>query len=179
MRALLGTLVFTILAPGAVTALLPWLLLNSGLALSHQIGTARFIGALPLALGAVFYVWTAGDFVVSGHGTPAPVDPPRILVSRGLYRLVRNPMYVGVCLALAGECILFGSPVLLGYSLLVWLLFHLFVVYYEEPHLRKQFGTPYEEYCRLVPRWVPRWKRTSRRSAYPSKTTKTCGPAAR
>lgn len=160
MRALAGTLVFTVLAPGSVTGLVPWLLLRYGLALSHEIGTLRFIAAVPIAVGVAFYVWTTADFVVRGKGTPAPIDPPRRLVSGRLYGLVRNPMYVGVLLVLIGESILFASPVLLGYALLVWLSFHLFVVYYEEPHLRREFGNTYEDYCKVVPRWIPRWRRT-------------------
>jgi len=159
MKALLGTLIFTVLAPGPVLVGVPYLLVTSGLELSFAIGNLRFIGIIPIAIGTACYIWTAWDFVFTGKGTPAPVGPPKMLVSRRLYRIVRNPMYIGVLLILVGEVILFMSWTLLAYAGLVWFLFHLFVVFYEEPNLRKKFGASYEEYRNSVPRWIPRVKR--------------------
>jgi protein-S-isoprenylcysteine O-methyltransferase Ste14 len=153
----LRTLVFTILVPGTVTVWLPLLLLSSG-AGSAGWGQSwvRFVGLAPIALGIAIYLWCAWDFAVAGKGTPAPYDAPRLLVTRGLYRIVRNPMYVGVGLILIGEAMFFSSWVLLGYAVLVLILFHLRVVYFEEPTLRRMFGAGYDAYCKTVPRWVPR-----------------------
>ena len=120
------------------------------------------LGVLPIAVGAGFYFWCAWDFAFAGHGTPAPIDPPKALVSRGLYRVVRNPIYVAVLLVLFGESLVFSSGIIFRYNLLVWLFFHLFVVFYEEPTLRKKFARAYEEYCRVVWRWIPRVPRTWR-----------------
>lgn len=156
MSVIAKTLIFTILVPGSITVWMPYLLLSSRLAVySHEIGSFRRAGILPIALGTVFYLWCAWDFAFAGRGTPAPLDPPRLLVTRGLYRQVRNPIYVGVLLILAGEAALFESLTLLIYALFVWLVFHIFVVAYEEPTLKEKFGTPYEEYRKAVPRWIP------------------------
>jgi len=99
------------------------------------------------------------DIAFVGKGTPAPFDPPRRLVVRGPYRFVRNPMYIGAALALAGAALFYGSWPLLGYMGLFLLITHLFVRLYEEPVLRRLFGTEYEEYCRVVRRWRPSLRR--------------------
>jgi protein-S-isoprenylcysteine O-methyltransferase Ste14 len=154
------TLLFTILVPGTVAVLIPgWLVGWDSLALAKGIGALRWIGLAPLLVGAWFYLRCAWDFVVAGQGTPAPIDAPKRLVVRGLYRVVRNPMYVGVLLCIGGEALLFGSARLLGYAALLLLCFHTFVVIYEEPTLRWVFGSSYEQYCMAVPRWVPRVRR--------------------
>ena len=116
----------------------------------------NLFGILPIAVGFSFLIKSAADFALTGKGTPAPFNPPKIFVSKGLYRFVRNPMYVGALFALIGEAILFGSFILVIYAFVLWLIFHLFVVFYEEPNLRKRFGKRYEEYCKRVARWVPR-----------------------
>src|SRR4029453_12337625 len=135
------TLLFTILVPGTVTVLIPsWLVGWDGMALAEGIGALRWIGLAPLLVGVWFYLRCAWDFVVAGQGTPAPIDAPKHLVVRGLYRLVRNPMYVGVLLCTGGEALLFGSARLLAYAALLTLCFHTFVVVYEEPTLRRMFG---------------------------------------
>jgi protein-S-isoprenylcysteine O-methyltransferase Ste14 len=154
---LVRTLIFTLLVPGTVTVGVPYLLLSSGSGSSAgEVGALRLIGLIPIAIGIAIYLWCAWDFAFAGQGTPAPYDAPRLLVTRGLYRRVRNPMYVGVSLILAGEAVLFGSWVLLVYAALVLSLVHLRVVYFEEPTLRRMFGAAYEAYCKVVPRWVPR-----------------------
>ncbi len=154
MRDFIKTLIFTVLVPGTVTVYVPYRLLSR---------RAEFIwsgypllGVVPIAVGAGFYLWCAWNFAFVGHGTPAPIDPPKALVSRGPYRVVRNPMYVAVLLILFGESVFFSSWIIFRYALLVWLFFHLFVILYEEPALTRKFGRAYEEYCKTVRRWIPR-----------------------
>jgi protein-S-isoprenylcysteine O-methyltransferase Ste14 len=108
-------------------------------------------------LGASIYLWCAWDFTFAGRGTPAPIDPPKELVVRGLYRYVRNPMYVGVVSILFGEALFFESRILFEYAVIVFIFFYLFVVLYEEPILMKKFGESYRNYCRVIPRWIP-WR---------------------
>jgi len=104
-----------------------------------------------------------GRFALQGVGTPAPVFPTRHLVVAGLYRHVRNPMYISVMATILGQGVLFGNVDVLGYGAVVWLLFHVFVLVYEEPTLRSTFGTEYESYCGKVPRWIPRFSTRMRR----------------
>jgi protein-S-isoprenylcysteine O-methyltransferase Ste14 len=155
--ALAKTLLFTVLVPATVTVYVPRrILLSRSQEDVLPIGPLRYVGAALLAAGAAVYLWCAWDFATAGGGTPAPIDPPKSLVVRGLYRYVRNPMYIGILLLLAGEAMLFQSRSLLGYTGLVFLFFFLFVVAYEEPALRSKFGRDYERYCDRVPRWIPR-----------------------
>jgi protein-S-isoprenylcysteine O-methyltransferase Ste14 len=154
MRTWFDTVLFTIVAPGTVVVLVPALIVGA------TGGTLRpgvwLAGLLPLAVGAAGYAWCAADFVRRGRGTPAPIAAPEALVVRGLYRYVRNPMYVSVLLTLLGEAFMFASPWLLLYAAVVGLIVHLFVIGYEEPTLRRRFGDAYEDYRRRVPRWLPR-----------------------
>jgi protein-S-isoprenylcysteine O-methyltransferase Ste14 len=113
-------------------------------------------GILVGGAGAVLALWCVLAFAVAGKGTPAPFDPPRRLVSRGPYRVVRNPMYVGAALALAGAAVVYRSLALLGFTAAFLILCHLFVVVYEEPTLRRTFGADYDAYARRVGRWWPR-----------------------
>jgi len=153
---LFRTLLFSILVPGMVVGVVPYLLLTRGPEVPGVgLGGIRYAGLVPLLGGLLFYLASAWNFVAEGRGTPAPIDPPKLLVTSGPYRFVRNPMYVGGVLILSGEALLFASVALLLYLCLVWLVFHLFIILYEEPHLRKVFGTEYEKYCRDVRRWVP------------------------
>ncbi len=153
----LKTLLFTIVAPGTVTVALPYLLLARA---SHKLAISswHWLGALPMLLGFGIYLWCAKDFAVKGRGTPAPIDAPKQLVVNGLYRFVRNPMYVGVIAILLGEALLFASTTLLYYAAIVFLGFNLFVLLYEEPTLRRLFGDSFQQYCARVPRWLPRFK---------------------
>jgi protein-S-isoprenylcysteine O-methyltransferase Ste14 len=114
-----------------------------------------WIGAALFACGAVIYFWCAWDFATAGEGTPAPIDAPKHLVVRGLYRFVRNPMYAGVLLILLGESLAFRSTRILVYAAIVFTFFNLFVILYEEPALKRKFGPSYEEYLSSVPRWLP------------------------
>lgn len=148
---------FALLFPGTVLILIPWLLLRG------QPGPVPSPTEPPRLLGLVFMIAGAGallscirDFAVSGRGTLAPIDPPRHLVCVGLYRHVRNPMYVGALLVLVGEALFFESETLGFYAAIMALVYHLFVVLYEEPRLRYLFSEEYENYRRAVPRWIPR-----------------------
>jgi protein-S-isoprenylcysteine O-methyltransferase Ste14 len=158
----LKTLVFSILVPGTVIIYGPlWLLTTQG-PLHLPIDTLWVLGVIPFLLGVALYLWCAWHFTFTGRGTPAPIDPPKHLVARGPYRVVRNPMYGGVLTAVLGEALLFQSLTLVVYAALVLLAVHLFVVFYEEPFLRQQFGASYQDYCAQVPRWIPRlssWRR--------------------
>ena len=131
--------------------------------LGFRVDTARarwrWIAAVPSVLGFAVALRCVWDFGRTGHGTPAPIAPPKSLVISGPYRYVRNPMYVGVEFLIVGEAIFFGSWRLLEYAALVAVGFHLFVVLYEEWALKRKFGTAYEEYCKTVPRWIPSFRR--------------------
>ena len=152
---LLKTIIFVFIAPATVTIYLPYMML-AGRVGTPQLGAVRYVGLLPIIVGACIECWCAWDFAMKGRGTPAPFDPPKELVVRGLYRRVRNPMYVGVMSILLGEVWLFASRTLLWYAGLVFIGFNLFVLLYEEPTLRGKFGAAYERYCAAVPRWLPR-----------------------
>ena len=116
----------------------------------------RVAGALLIGGGVGFLLYAFTRFVIEGRGTPAPVAPPERLVIGGIYRYVRNPMYLAVCSLIVGQALLLGRPILLAYAAAVGAMFFCFVRLYEEPRLRSQFGESYEAYRRAVPRWVPR-----------------------
>jgi protein-S-isoprenylcysteine O-methyltransferase Ste14 len=153
---LLKTLIFTVLVPGTVAGWLPqWLLEERHRSFPSPLRFTHYTGLLVLALGVAIYLWCARDFAVKGLGTPAPADAPRRLVVNGLYRYVRNPMYLGVLLIILGQAIVYGSRTVFAYMLGVWAFFSLFILFYEEPELRRLFGPQYEGYCRQVRRWIP------------------------
>ena len=151
----LKTLIFSILVPGTVAGVIPWLLLQGSAGAVLLIPSIWIVGFLPLLLGVGLYLWCAGAFTFIGKGTPAPIDAPKALVVEGPYRWVRNPMYIAVFSVVIGEALLFRSFLLLGYALLVAVVVHLFVVFVEEPSLHRQFGASYETYLRTVSRWLP------------------------
>lgn len=153
--AALKTLLFTVFVPGTVAGLVPYLLTRGGVGGAVPFGAARWLGLLPILAGVVIYLRSAWGFVVAGHGTPAPINPPQHLVTRGFYRLSRNPMYMAVLAVLLGEVIVLGSPGLVASTVVVGIWFHLFVVFYQEPTLHRLFGGgAYEQYCSRVPRWL-------------------------
>jgi protein-S-isoprenylcysteine O-methyltransferase Ste14 len=154
---LLQTLLFTILVPGSVLVGIPYLLLG-GIPRPGR-GPVAWFGMLCVILGTSIYFRCAWEFAVRGLGTPAPIAPTKFLVVTALHRYVRNPMYIGVLLVVVGEASLFRAALLLAYAGFAWVLIQLFVVFYEEPTLRRQFGESYYEYRRAVPRWIPRFKR--------------------
>jgi protein-S-isoprenylcysteine O-methyltransferase Ste14 len=116
-------------------------------------GAALALGLALGALGAALALWCVFTFAFIGRGTPAPFDPPRLLVERGPYRFLRNPMYAGAALALAGAALVYRSLALLGFCALFLAVCHAFVLLYEEPALRRRFGDSYTGYCARVPRW--------------------------
>lgn len=152
----LKSLLFLVVAPGMVAGYIPLGLLRWG----SKIGTGIFATlAFPLWLiGGVILLWSFWNFLNEGGGTPAPIDPPKELVATGFYRYVRNPMYVGILAINLGYFLWFGYWNLLTYTIIVFLVFHTFVIFYEEPTLKGNFGEAYEDYMKRVPRWIPRFK---------------------
>jgi protein-S-isoprenylcysteine O-methyltransferase Ste14 len=123
----------------------------------------RSVGVLLILVGLPGLVDSFARFALQGLGTPAPIAPPQNLVVTGLYRYVRNPMYVAVVAIILGQAILFGDGRLMTYGVFMWLAFHAFVLTYEEPVLAQSFGAEYEDFRANVPRWVPRltpWRTT-------------------
>jgi len=133
---------------------IPYLLM--GEVPAPELGPLAVFGLLVIGAGASIYFRCAWEFSVRGLGTPAPIAPTKFLVVGGLHRYVRNPMYLGVALVIVGEAALFRAPHLAEYAALMLLIAHLFVIFYEEPTLHRQFGDSYDEYRRAVPRWIPR-----------------------
>ena len=155
VRSAVFTAVFFVLAPGTMAGLVPWLITDWD-RLDQGVGLADVAGGLLIVLGVVAVVACFVRFVAEGRGTPAPVAPTEELVVGGLYRFVRNPMYVAVASVIAGQALLFRSP-----GVALWLGVFLaavvsFVKGYEEPQLTEQFGESYVRYRRAVPGWWPR-----------------------
>jgi protein-S-isoprenylcysteine O-methyltransferase Ste14 len=159
--AILGSAIFLILAPGFVAGVVPyWISRWRVQAAFLGFPPIRFAGYVLLALGTFGLLDSFARFVLHGMGTPAPVFPTRHLVIIGLYRYVRNPMYVAVVSTIVGQGFILGNAGLLEYGALIWLLFHVFVLFYEEPALKGSFGPEYTAYCAKVPRWIPRLSRS-------------------
>lgn len=151
--AAIGSAIFLVVAPGFVAGLVPWWISHWQLTSSLQL---RLLGVGVTSIGIIGLLHCFERFATQGLGTPAPVFPTRHLVITGIYRHVRNPMYIAVIATILGESLLFGNVAVLEYGGVVSLLFHLFVLSYEEPALRSTAGTEYESYCAAVPRWIPR-----------------------
>jgi protein-S-isoprenylcysteine O-methyltransferase Ste14 len=154
---IVGTTLFFILAPGTVGFYVPWRITRWHLA-PPLLGlwALRPVGAILALMGLVGLAESFSRFAIHGRGTPAPVMPPTRLVVTGLYRYVRNPMYVAVLSIVVGQALLFGSRRLLAYAAIVWVTVHLWVLVYEEPALRARFGEDYAAYTAAVRRWWPR-----------------------
>ena len=149
----LKNLLFTLIVPGTVAVYVPLILSRHRLASS---GLIFVIAALLFVVGGAIYAWCVFDFASFGRGTPLPLDAPKKLVRRGLYRYSRNPMYVGVLTVIFGWAVLYRSAAISLYGLAVALCFYSFVVFSEEPRLRQRFSCEYERYCAEVPRWLLR-----------------------
>jgi protein-S-isoprenylcysteine O-methyltransferase Ste14 len=139
-----------------VAGYIPLVLLRRGP--QAQTGLFAYLAFPIWMLAGMILLWSFWNFLVQGRGTPAPIDPPRELVATGFYRYVRNPMYVAVLAILLGQFLWSGYWSLLLYALLVFIAFHVFVTYYEEPTLQRKFGSVYEDYLRRVPRWIPKFR---------------------
>lgn len=155
--AVLGSAVFFVVAPCTLAGLVPWLITGwqlqppfLGLELARSIGAIMILAAVPGLIDAF------ARFALQGFGTPAPIAPPRNLVVTGLYRYVRNPIFVAVVAIILGQAVLIGDWRLIVYGALLWLAFHVQVVVYEEPTLKLTFGKEYEAFRAAVPRWIPR-----------------------
>jgi protein-S-isoprenylcysteine O-methyltransferase Ste14 len=153
-KAALGSIVFLVVVPGTMAGLVPWLL--TGWSSSGPWLGLRVFGALLIAAGLVALLQAFARFVVEGTGTPAPVAPTERLVVGGLYRHVRNPMYVAVAAVIVGQALLLGRVELLIYAPVFLAVVAAFVRFYEEPVLRRRFGDQYEKYRRAVRPWRPR-----------------------
>lgn len=157
MFALMRGLTYATLFISFVLVFLPaQVLVRSGVAAPPDVGPAQILGAAAVILGLSLAISCVLAFGIVGKGTPAPFDPPRRLVVRGPYRYVRNPMYIGALVGLAGASLFYQSLALLGFTAVFALTVHLFVLFYEEPTLARLFGADYTEYRRQVRRWWPR-----------------------
>ncbi len=153
--AALGSFAFLLFAPGIVAGVVPWTITRwRGGGSPWPLMT---IGFALIAAGMLVLLSAFVRFVIEGIGTPAPVAPTQHLVVGGLYRYVRNPMYLAVLAIIVGQAIVLRSPILFGYAAMVALAFLAFVISYEEPTLRRTFGEDYEAYRRAVPGWWPRF----------------------
>ena len=155
-RAAAGSLLFLVVAPGVVAGLVPWLL--TGWDARAHWAAVEVLGWILLAAGVAVLLHAFALFVVEGVGTPAPVAPTEALVVGGLYRYVRNPMYLAVGATIVGQALVLGRPILLLYAAVFAVVVAVFVRWYEEPTLRRQFGDQYERYRSAVPGWWPRLK---------------------
>ena len=155
--AVLGSAVFFVVAPCTLAGFVPWSITGWQLQPPFLgLEPTRGLGAILVLAGVPGLVDAFARFALQGLGTPAPIAPPRHLVVSGLYRHVRNPMYVAVVAIVLGQALLMGDGRLVAYGALLWLSFHAFVVAYEEPTLEQAFGPQYEAFRAAVPRWIPR-----------------------
>lgn len=153
--ALTASVLFFFVAPGSIAGLVPWLFTQWRISASYPI-VASAIGALLVVVAGAGLIECFLRFALTAQGTPSPIAPTKRLVVTGLYRHVRNPMYVAVTGLILGQALLFGSIALLAYGFIVAIGFHLFVLNFEEPRLERDFGDAYVRYCAAVPRWTPR-----------------------
>jgi protein-S-isoprenylcysteine O-methyltransferase Ste14 len=158
-----GSAVFLVIAPGVVAGLIPWWLTGWRMGAAYPV-PVRITGAVLTGAGAAALLGAFAQFAVQGRGTPAPPAPTEQLVVRGLYRYVRNPMYLAVLAVITGQAMLLGRPVLLGYAAVVAAAFVAFVYGYEQPTLARRYGAQYQAYRQDVPGWWPRLRpaRTAR-----------------
>ena len=154
MLLALKLLLYSLLLPATFAIYVPLAIAKERTPASAE---AILISVPIFAVGAAIFGWCLWAFAALGQGTPVPIDAPKRLVVRGLYRATRNPLYVGVLSVAWGWAILFQSTRLAIYALLAGVGFHLFVVLYEEPRLRRQFGAEYKRYYEQVGRWLPKW----------------------
>ena len=155
ITATVGSAVFLVLAPGVVAGLAPWWLTGWRMGAAFP-APVEITGAVLAAAGAAVLLTAFAQFAMQGRGTPAPSAPTEQLVVRGLYRYVRNPMYLAVLAIITGQALLLSRPILFGYAAAVALAFIAFVYGYEQPTLTRRYGAQYQAYQRAVPGWRPR-----------------------
>jgi protein-S-isoprenylcysteine O-methyltransferase Ste14 len=155
--AVLGSALFFVIAPLMLAALVPWWITQWEFRRAFfDVELTRVLGSVLIIAGVPGLVDSFARFALEGMGTPAPIAPPQKLVVTGLYRYVRNPIYIAVVAVIFGQALLFGDSRLLWYGALFWLYCHIVVVMYEEPTLKQTFGMEYETFLANVPRWIPR-----------------------
>ena len=157
-KAVAGTSVFLAAAPGFVAGLAPWWLTGWRTGGAYP-ALVQILGWVMIAAGAAVLISAFAQFAIGGLGTPAPVAPTERLVVRGLYRYVRNPMYLAVLAVITGQALVLGRPVLLVYAAVVAAAFAAFVLGYEQPTLARRYGAQYEAYRKAVPGWLPHPRR--------------------
>jgi protein-S-isoprenylcysteine O-methyltransferase Ste14 len=162
MTAASGSAVFLVIAPGIVAGLVPWWLTGWRTGLPYPL-PVRIAGGVAAAVGIGVLIYAFAQFVVEGLGTPAPPAPTELLVVGGLYRYVRNPMYLAILAAIAGQALVLSRPVLLTYAAAVGATVGAFVRWYEQPALARRYGAQYQAYRREVPGWWPRLPPARRR----------------
>ena len=168
LKTLLQAAIFTLLVSCAATVFFPLWIHAPNSAWAERVGVLRWLGLALILLGAGGYLVSEAEFLLRGRGTPAiwftrrirflVGEEPATMIRSGLYRRVRNPMYLSILTVLFGEALLFASPRLLVYAAGMAAFFHVVVVFSEEPHLRKRHGASFNEYCRTTPRWLPRFR---------------------
>ena len=157
---ILKTFIFLIVFPGIALFYVPYKIVTYSSIATFHLSILCYAAFIPWFLGVSISLWCVWAFVFKGRGTPAPIDPPKELVVGGLYKIVRNPMYLGILLILLGHIFWFQSMLLVIYAVCLFIAFHLFIVFYEEPTLRRKFGDSYDRFSQRVPRWIPyrfRW----------------------
>ena len=150
------SLIWAALLPGLFAGYVPWRYFGLREVRIELSNPVHLVGLASLTIGILLLAACIGEFAARGRGTLSPLDPPRHLVVRGLYRYVRNPMYLSVTAIVLGEVLLTSSTALLVYWIIWFVTANMFVLIYEEPALRNEFGASYEDYCRRVGRWFPR-----------------------
>ena len=155
----LRSLLWTILLPGVFAGYVPWRFFGLGRTQFDLTSPTQLLGFVCIGLGVALLAACIFEFARSGQGTLSPVDPPRHLVVRGLYRYLRNPMYLSVTMIILGEALVAHSVALAVYWAFWFMCANLFVIAYEEPTLRLRFGESYDEYTQRVGRWIPRFRR--------------------
>jgi protein-S-isoprenylcysteine O-methyltransferase Ste14 len=157
MSPVIRTLIFTVFVPGFWTILMPYWLLPRGA--RPAMAGAGAAGWLLIATGiALYFACAFWGFALRGKGTPLPLDPPKKLIVEGPYSIVRNPMYWSVAFVMLGEAAVFHSMALVNLTVVLLVAASLFVFFFEEPALREKFSAEYDDYCRRVPRWLPRFR---------------------
>jgi len=155
--AVLGSALFFVIAPLGLAGYVPWLVTQWEFRPAFfGVDLTRILGGILIIAGVPGIVDSFARFALEGLGTPAPIAPAQKLVVTGLYRYVRNPIYIALVAVILGQALLFGDLRLLWYGALLWLFFHVWVVIYEEPTLKETFGTEFESFRTNVPRWIPR-----------------------